>query len=50
MLQDVKHHKRTEIDAMNGAVVRLAEQKGIATPVNWLLTRLVHAKESLPNS
>ena len=34
MLQDVRNGRRTEIDAINGAIVRLGEQQGIDTPVN----------------
>ncbi len=45
MLQDVTAGKPTEIDALNGAIVRLGQQAGIPTPVNALLTRLVHTKE-----
>jgi 2-dehydropantoate 2-reductase len=42
MLQDVLRRAPTEIDAINGAIVRLGEQAGIPTPVNrtlWLLVR-----------
>jgi 2-dehydropantoate 2-reductase len=42
MLQDVQRRAPTEIDAINGAIVRLGEQTGILTPVNralWLLVR-----------
>ena len=42
MLQDVQRRAPTEIDAINGAIVRLGEQTGIPTPVNqalWLLVR-----------
>ena len=45
MLQDVQRHARTEIESLNGAIVRLGQQVGINTPVNALVTRLVHAKE-----
>lgn len=45
MFQDVLRGKSTEIEALNGAIVRLGRQKGIATPANALVTRLVHAKE-----
>lgn len=45
MLQDMLRGKRTEIDAMNGAVARLGEQLEVSTPVNSLLTRLIKAKE-----
>lgn len=45
MLQDVRRGKPTEIDALNGAIVRLAEQAGVSAPTNAFVTRLVHAKE-----
>ena len=46
MLQDVTAGKPTEIEALNGALVRLGQQAGIPVPVNTLITRLVHAKEA----
>ncbi len=45
MLQDIQKGKQTEIDALNGALVRLGEENGIATPVNKTLTRLIRYKE-----
>ena len=45
MLQDIRSGKRTEIDALNGAVVALGAGAGIETPCNWTLTQLVKAKE-----
>ena len=45
MLQDIRRGKPTEIDALNGALVRLARQAGLSAPANELITRLVHAKE-----
>lgn len=47
MLQDVRNGRKTEIDAINGAIVQIGEEIGIATPVNWMLTRLLHAQENL---
>lgn len=41
MLQDILNHKLTEVDFINGAVVREGEALGIAVPVNRTLTRLV---------
>ncbi len=41
MLQDVRRGKRTEIEFINGAVVREGERLGIPTPLNRLLTQLV---------
>ena len=46
MLQDIRASKRTEIDALNGAVVQLGQQHGIATPTNTTLTRMVQFMES----
>ena len=45
MLQDVLKEKRTEIDFINGTILREAEKQRIPVPVNALLTRLVHALE-----
>lgn len=41
MLQDIQAKRRTEIDALNGAVVELAKQYGIKTPVNEVVTALI---------
>ncbi len=46
MLQDVLNKKRTEIDYINGAVVRHGENLNIQTPVNEVLTRLVKTIET----
>ena len=47
MLQDIRRGKRTEIDALNGAIVSLGKKAGIATPVNETITKLIKAKEQL---
>ncbi len=41
MLQDVLRSKMTEIEAINGAIVREGQALGIPTPVNLTLTSLV---------
>jgi 2-dehydropantoate 2-reductase len=41
MGQDVDHKRQTEIDAINGAIVRLAQKKGTSVPVNQTLTALI---------
>ncbi|WP_275539559.1 ketopantoate reductase family protein, partial [Effusibacillus lacus] len=41
MLQDVENHRQTEIDALNGAIVRWGEELSIATPVNLELVQRV---------
>ena len=45
MLQDVRRGKPTEIEALNGALVRLGQEAAVETPINALIARLVHAKE-----
>jgi 2-dehydropantoate 2-reductase len=46
MLQDVLRGKRTEIDAINGALVRKARALGLEAPVNETLLRLVRSIEA----
>ncbi len=45
MLQDVVKKRRTEVDAINGAIVKAGAQTGITTPVNEVLTLLVKTME-----
>jgi 2-dehydropantoate 2-reductase len=45
-LQDLRAGRRTEIDALNGAVVRLGEVHRIAVPVNRTLCELVRFLEA----
>lgn len=45
-LQDLQKGRRTEIDHLNGAVVALGEQYGIACPVNAALTTLIKQLET----
>jgi len=47
MLQDIEAGKKTEIEYMNGAIVRHGEQLGIDIPVNSFLTDMVLALEKL---
>ncbi|MFC5281619.1 2-dehydropantoate 2-reductase [Arcanobacterium canis] len=48
MYQDLIINKRsTEIDYINGAVVRKGKRYGIATPYCQFLTQLIHSKEDL---
>ncbi len=46
MLQDVLNGRPTEIDAINGAIVREADKVGIPTPVNRVLWHLVKGLDS----
>jgi 2-dehydropantoate 2-reductase len=45
MLQDVRQRRRTEVEAINGAVVREGAAVGVATPVNAVLVALIHGLE-----
>ena len=45
MGQDVDHHRPTEINAINGFVVREARRMGLTAPVNQTLTALVETME-----
>jgi 2-dehydropantoate 2-reductase len=47
MREDFRHKRRTEIDALNGAIAHMGGQLEVACPVNTLLTRLVHGYEQV---
>ena len=46
MLQDMRKKRRTEIEAINGAVAALGNKLGIATPENALLCRQIKKLEA----
>ena len=46
MLQDVEAGRRTEIDYLNGAIVRMGKGNGIATPCNDAVASLIRARET----
>lgn len=45
MLQHMERGRKTEVDALNGAVVREGKALGIATPYNEALTAMVKGRE-----
>lgn len=45
MLQDVRRQRKTEIDAINGAIVDLARDRGIAVPQNISLIEQINTIE-----
>jgi 2-dehydropantoate 2-reductase len=45
MGQDIDNRRKTEIDAINGAVVREAERLGISVPYNQMITDLIKVIE-----
>ncbi|TQS39817.1 2-dehydropantoate 2-reductase [Cryptosporangium phraense] len=46
MWEDLSAGRRTEVDYLNGAVVRLAERAGRTAPHNATIVELIHAAES----
>lgn len=46
MLQDLRNKKRTEIDFINGALVKEGSGAGVGTPINQALTHLIHLREN----
>ena len=45
MLQDILKGKNTEIDFINGRIVKLAKGLGVNTPINEFLTYLIKGLE-----
>src|SRR5699024_7928633 len=45
MLSDVLNNRKTEIMNINGAIVRIGEELGVATPYNKVVTNLILLKE-----
>ena len=45
MYYDIKDGKRTEIDALNGAIVKLAKKVGVEAPTNETIVKLIKFKE-----
>jgi 2-dehydropantoate 2-reductase len=46
MLEDVEARRPTEVELINGAVVREARKHGVEAPLHTALYRLVKAKEA----
>ena len=46
MLQDVENKNLTEVLTINGAIMEEGKKLGISTPINFVLTNLVKAKET----
>jgi len=45
MLQDVKHGRLTEIDALNGYIELAARQHGLEVPLNRMMARLIRLRQ-----
>jgi 2-dehydropantoate 2-reductase len=46
MLQDIEARRQTEIDYLNGGLVRFSEEHGVPTPLNRAVWALVKGLES----
>ena len=46
MLEDVEARRPTELESINGALVREAEQRGVPVPLQTAVYRLVKAREA----
>ena len=46
MLMDILHKRKTEIDAINGAVTKIGKRHGLATPYNELITGIIKVIEA----
>jgi len=47
MLQDVRQHTKTEVDYINGYVVRRGEELGIKCVLNYMLLQMVKARGNM---
>jgi len=47
MLQDLENNRRTEIDALNGAIVRFGAERHVPVPVNTVIANLIRAAEAV---
>lgn len=45
MHQDYSNKRSTEIDYLNGQIALYGEEKGIKTPLNKMITHMVHQLE-----
>jgi 2-dehydropantoate 2-reductase len=50
MLEDLLAGRRTEIDAINGEIVRLGERHGVDVTANRVVTTLVHQRAKHPHA
>lgn len=53
MLQDILAHRRTEIDSINGAIVRAARERNIPVPYTemlWTLVSIIDARQAVVSS
>lgn len=44
-LQDIEKKQKTEIDTLNGCIVRLAKEYGVPVPGHTMIVQLIHGIE-----
>lgn len=45
MVSDIEQQRRTEVDQLNGEIVRLAEQRDMQTPINAQIVQIIKSME-----
>jgi 2-dehydropantoate 2-reductase len=45
MLQDIENNRKTEIDYINGAIIKFGEKHNVPTPMNKIIYELIKVKE-----
>lgn len=45
MWEDLERRRLTEVDELNGEIVKLAEERGLRAPLNARIVELVHQAE-----
>lgn len=50
MLVDIERGRNSEIDAINGAIVRIGQQNGIPTPINEMMIAKIKALSAKPQT
>lgn len=49
MVSDIEQQRRTEVDQLNGEIVRLAEQRDMQAPINARIVEIIKAMEGQAN-
>lgn len=50
MVQDIENGRLTEIDFLNGAIVKMGRDVGINTPFHQSIVLMIHAREKIKNN
>ncbi|HID25523.1 MAG TPA: 2-dehydropantoate 2-reductase [Thermoplasmata archaeon] len=47
MVQSLRRKRRTEVDSINGYIVKMGKKHGVSTPINELLIKMVKIREEM---